>query len=120
MIERRSAALVLAAVLASACQTASAAVPAVLTHADQVSMDRLKSTLAKAVGRSQVELGPGDLTQTSVVSVLPRPPGPLEDRSLAKPTLFRLEIEGGNCALVREDTGARVPLAGVDCRAAAP
>ena len=110
----------LAALLAGACQTASAAVPAVLMHADQVSMDRLKSTLAKAVGRSQVELGPGDLTQTSVVSVLPVPPGRLEDRSLAKPTLFRLEIEGGACALVREDTGARIPLAGVECRAVAP
>ena len=110
----------LAAALAGACQTASAAVPAVLMRADQVSVDRLKSTLAKVVGRSQVELGPGDLTQTSVVSVLPVPPGRLEDRSLAKPTLFRLEIEGGDCTLVREDTGARIPLAGVECHAVAP
>lgn len=120
MTERRSAALFLAAALAGACQSASAAVPAVLTHADPGSMDRLKATLAKTMGRSHVELGPGDPTQSPVVSVLPPRPGPLEDRSVAKPTIFRLEIEGETCVLVREDTGARIMLKGVDCRAVAP
>jgi hypothetical protein len=120
MIEPRSAVLVLAAVLASACQSASASVPAVLMHADEGTMHRLKSTLAKAVGRAQVELGPGDPTQSSVLSVLPVPPGPLEDRSLAKPLLFRLEIVGATCSLVREESGARITLEGVDCRAVAP
>ena len=122
MTIRRSVALLLTAVLAAACQSAAEPepAPAVLMHADPGTMIRLRSTLAKAVGRSQVELGPGDPTQSSVLSVLPVPPGPLEDRSLAKPTLFRLEILGGVCALVREDTGARIPLKGVDCRAVAP
>jgi hypothetical protein len=83
-------------------------------------MARLKAALANAMGRSQIELGPGDPTQSSVLSVLPLPPGPLEDRSLAKPTIFRLEIEGRACILVREDTGARISLDGVSCRAAAP
>jgi hypothetical protein len=122
MTARRTAAPVLAslaALLAGACQTAVAA-PAVLTHADPATMSRLRATLAQAVGRAQVELGPGDPTQSSVLSVLPPPPGPLEGRSLAKPTIFRLEIEGETCVLVRADTGAHIRLAGVDCRAAAP
>jgi hypothetical protein len=117
----RRAFAVTAALLAggcqSACQTAAAA-PAVLTRADDATMDRLKTALAKAVGRPQIELGPGDPTQTSVLSVLPPRPGPLEDRSLAKPTIFRLEIAGKDCTAIREDTGARVPLVGVECRAA--
>jgi hypothetical protein len=93
-------------------------VPAVLTKADPPAMERLKATLAKAMGRASVDLGPGDPTQTSTISVLPPPLAPQDDRSLAKPTIFRLEIEGGACTLVREDNGARIPLDGVACKAA--
>jgi hypothetical protein len=113
------AAILLAAVFAGCCQSVPAS-PAVLTQADEAAMGRIKAALAKEMGRSDIQLGPGDPTQTSVLSVLPLPPGPLEDRSLAKPTIFRLEIEGKTCVLVREDTGARIPLDGVDCRAATP
>jgi hypothetical protein len=99
-----------------ACQ--SMAAPAVLTRADPPAMERLKAALAKAMGRTYIELGPGDPTQTSVISVLPLPLAPQEDRSLARPTIFRLEIEGSACILVREETSARIPLDGVECRAA--
>ena len=116
MIGKVSAAILLAGVLAGACK--STAAPAVLTHADEAAMGRLKAALAKAMGQAEVQLGPGDPTQSPVLSVLPLPPGPLEDRSLAKPTIFRLVIEGETCLLVREDTGERVVLEGVDCRAA--
>jgi hypothetical protein len=119
MIGRVSALILLSAMAGGGCQsTATAGVPAVLTQADEAAMGRVKATLAKAMGRSQVELGPGDPTQSSVVSVLPLPPSPLDDRSLAKPTLFRLEIEDDACFLVREDTGERFMLEGVKCRAA--
>jgi hypothetical protein len=119
----RRAFAVTAALLAGGCQSAcqsarQPAAPAVLTRADDATMDRLKTALAKAVGRPRIELGPGDPTQTSVLSVLPPRPGPLEDRSLAKSTIFRLEIAGKDCTAIREDTGARVPLADVECRAA--
>lgn len=120
MSGRIPAALLLSVVLAGACQLTPTPVPAVLTHADQDAIDRLKAALAKAMGRSQVKLGPGDPTQSSVLSVLPLPAGPLDDRSLAKPTIFRLEIEGETCILVREDTSTRIALDGVECRAAAP
>jgi hypothetical protein len=119
MRTRVAAAILVSVVLAGACQsTAQAATPAVLARADEATMARLEAALAKAMGRSPVELGPGDLTQSSIISVLPLPPSPLEDRSLARPTRFRLEIEGGACVAVRDDTGARVALDGVECRAA--
>src|SRR5262245_48532890 len=112
------AAFILAAVLTpalGACQ--SMAVPAVLTKADPPAMERLKAAPANALGRAPIELGPGDPTQTSLISVLPPPPGPQEDRSLALPTNFRLELEKGACVAVREDNAARYPLDGVECRA---
>jgi hypothetical protein len=112
MIGRISMAILLAAVLGGACK--STAAPAVLTQGDEAAMGRLKAALAKAMGQAEVQLGPGDPTQSPVVSVLPLPPGPLEDRSLAKPILFRLTIEGEACLLVREDTGERIALEGVD------
>lgn len=124
MTGKVSAAILLSAALAGACQSTAQAAPAVLTHADDAAMARLKAALAKAMGRSPIELGPGDPTQTSILSVLPLPPGPLEDRSLAKPTIFRLEIEGQTCVLVREGeagaSGARIVAEGVACRAATP
>jgi hypothetical protein len=81
-------------------------------------MARLKAALATAMGQAQVELGPGDPTHSSTLSVLPRPPGPPEDRSLALPTIFRLEMDGAACFVVREDSGARTALEGVTCRPA--
>jgi hypothetical protein len=114
---RVGATILIAAVFAGCCQSVQAT-PAVLARADDDAMARLKTALAKEMGRSEIQLGPGDPTQSSTVSVLPLPPGPLEDRSLAKPTIFRLEIESGVCVLVREDTGARISLDGVECRAA--
>ena len=99
-----------------ACQAMAS--PAVLTSGDAASVDRLKAALGKALGRTRIELGPSDPAQSSTISVLPLPPAPQDDRSLAMPTIFRLEIENGACVLVREDSGARYPAGGVACRAA--
>ncbi len=115
MTGRRSIPILLAAT-AAACQSMS--VPAVMTRADPPAMESLKAALAKAMGRTPIDLGPGDPTQTSVISVLPLPLSPYEDRSLARPTTFRLELEDGACVLVRENDGARALLDGVQCRAA--
>lgn len=117
MTARVHAAILFAAVFAGCCQSVPAS-PAVLVQADEDAMGRIRAALEREMGRSPIELGPGDLTQGSTLSVLPLPPGPPEDRSLARPTIFRLEIEGGACVLVREDTGARIPVEGVACRAA--
>jgi hypothetical protein len=112
----RTITLMAAGALLGACQTAG--VPAVLERADAASMDGLKAALARATGQAQVQLGPGDPTQSPEISVLPRPPGPPDDRSLAMPTLFRLEIAGGACFVVRKDDSTRTPVEGVACRPA--
>jgi hypothetical protein len=103
------------AMLLAACQTVPSSAPAVLAKGDAASLASLKAHLAKAVGREQIQLGAGDPTQTSVISVLPPPAGPANDRNMAMPTVFRLEIEGKACVAVRDDTGARVALDGVNC-----
>ncbi len=116
---RACAAVLGFAAFAGCCQSVpEAAQPAVLTEAGAATMARVRAALEKEMGRAPIQLGPGDLAQSSVVSVLPLPPGRLEDRSLAKPTIFRLEIEDGACVLVRDDTRARIALEGVACRSA--
>jgi hypothetical protein len=107
-----------AAAALAGCQSVGGPVPAVLSSSDAATIDRLKTALASAMGRAQVELGPGDPTQSPTVSVLPRPVGPPDDRSLAVPTVFRLEIEGGECFVVREENGARTRIDGAQCRPA--
>ena len=109
-------ALCLITLLAGAC--AGAPQPALLMQGDAVAMDQLKAVLAREVGRAPVDLGPSDPTQSSVISVLPVPAGPLNDRDMALPTVFRLESDGRTCALVRESTGVRIALEGVTCKAA--
>ena len=98
-----------------ACQMTEAKTPAVLASTDNQSMDRLKSVLSKAMNTARIEIGPGDLTETSTVSVLPPNPGPLEGNSPAMPTVFTIMMQGSACYLVRQDTGEEYALDGVDC-----
>ncbi len=94
-----------------------AKVPAVLISSDDQTLADLKSVLAEAMETASVELGPSDLTQGSVISVLPPRLGPLEGHSMAKPTQFDLMKNGSKCYAVRRDTGEAYPLSGVTCRA---
>lgn len=111
--------VVAGAIALAACQSVSGGpAPAVLASGDPASMEHLKAALAQAMGQARIELGPGDPTQSSTISVLPRPPNPLEDHSLAKPSIFLLEIEGGDCFVVRKEGGARTRVEGVSCRPA--
>lgn len=116
---RLVAGLCAAGLLAGACQSvAGAQQPAVLMQGDAAAMEQVRAALAKEMGRSPVDLGPSDPTRSPVISVLPVPAGRLNDRDMALPTVFRLESDGQTCALVREDNGRRIALAGVTCRAA--
>ena len=102
----------------SACQSdPMRSMPATLMPGDTRAMDVLRSAIAKEMGRTSIDLGPSDPTLNPVVSVLPIPPGPLDDKSLAMPTVFRIEVDGQSCSLVRESTGVRVVLDGVRCQA---
>jgi len=104
----------------SACQSGSrTAAPALLMQGDSLGMERLMSALTTEMKRTRIDLGPSDPTRSPVISVLPLPPGPLEDRSLALPTVFHLEWDGKTCWLIRDETRDRHELDGVTCRPAA-
>ncbi|MEM9168102.1 MAG: hypothetical protein AAGC56_00475 [Pseudomonadota bacterium] len=124
---RRSAATTLAA-FSAACGTSGSdattaraddrGAPAVLTAADATSLALIKATLAAALGRATIDLGPGDLTTTSVVAVRPPRPTAPEDRSVATPTVFDLRLIDGDCVLVARSGAAAYPVEGLDCRPA--
>lgn len=103
------------AVLA-ACQTTEASGAAVLTSADENVMIDVKAVLATALNKASVEIGPGDLTKTSVITVLPPPLGPNETRSPAKPIRFDIVKDGEVCFVVRKDTGEAFALENVSCK----
>ncbi|MCK5750666.1 MAG: hypothetical protein KAH44_30885 [Oricola sp.] len=105
-----------AALLTAACQTSLASQAAVLQSGDAETMAKVKTVLAVAMGRTDIEFGAGDPTETPAISVLPRRPSSYEDRSPATPTLFDLTLSKGVCYATRRDTGEAFALEGVACR----
>lgn len=115
----RPVALCLGLLLSAACQHQTAdPVPAVLADGSDTTLTALKGLLATALGRSNISLSGGDLTETSRFAVPPPPPGPLETRSTATPVQFELMIYAGTCFAVRADNDERIALDGVPCRPA--
>ena len=102
----------------AACQHhADEPVPAVLEDASDATLQSLKSALASALNKNAVRLADADLTRTSLITVVPPPPGPLETRSTAVPIEFRLIIKAGTCYAVRVDSGTEIELPGITCNA---
>ncbi len=108
--------LMVAALTTGACQSKPSRTYAALATTDSQTMGVVKSALARAMNRANIEIGPGDLTKTSVISVLPPKPGPNESRSTVRPTQFDIMMQGSACFVVRRDTGDEFPLRGVACR----
>ncbi len=103
--------------LLGACQmTDTISGPAILESADAASLASLKAVLADVTGKASIELGPGDLTKTSRLTVLPPPLAPGETRSTAMPKRFELILEGGVCYVREEGSAEQYPLEGVMCR----
>ena len=107
-----------ASLLTGACQTSGATRPATLETADEATLARVKAVAAEAVGRAQIRLGEGDLTETSTLTVLPPPLGPNETSSPAMPAVFDIVTNGEDCFLVSQSTGQSYALDGVGCVAA--
>lgn len=103
-------------IILSACQTPGSPSPAVLENSNEDNLAALRKGLAKAMGRANVALGPDDPTRNSSITVLPPPPGPSEDRSLAMPTYFDLMLVNNECVLAARESGDHFPLPGVACR----
>ena len=100
----------------SACQGTPK--PAVLTDTSPETMATVTGVLAAAVDRAQIELGAGDPTRDTFVSVLPPPPGPMEGNSPALPSVFDIILMDGDCYVQDRTTGTMYPLTGVECRSA--
>ena len=91
--------------------------PAVLANGEPETIEALKTALASALGRSQIELGPSDPTTSSVIMVPPPPLHPTETHSIAMPIAFKLLLKDGACIAVNEKSGEEFALEGVTCRA---
>lgn len=107
----------IAALAVSACQHNPGSVPAVLADDSAETLSALKAGLATALNRAHIELGAGDPTSVSRVSVLPPRPTNLETRSPAMPEMFDLFIHNGRCYAVRDGTETEITLPDVPCRA---
>ncbi|MEM5518453.1 hypothetical protein WNY37_15965 [Henriciella sp. AS95] len=104
--------------LLTGCTTAQTSQPATLTRSDDATLSRVKSVLAEAMGRQNIRLGAGDLTEETSVTVLPPNLGPLETNSPAIPVPFDIVTDGRHCFVVRRETGEKYRLSDVDCVAA--
>lgn len=105
------------AVLLGGCQSTEVVKPAVFKQADIETMARLKTTLAAAMKKGRVEIGPGDLTKSSQIAVLPPRLSPYEGLSPALPTYFDLAIQNGKCVVIRRNTGEIFEAPYASCRA---
>jgi hypothetical protein len=99
----------------SACQTLAASQAASVDLNNPATRSAVTAVLADAVGRARIQLGPTGGRKTSVITVLPPPPGPLETNSTAIPIRFDIEQRGEACFAVRQDTGQAYELTGVVC-----
>ena len=106
---------VIAALAVAGCQHNQGAVPAVLADDSAESLSALKAGLATALNRAHIELGAGDPTTVSSVSVLPPRPTDLETRSPAMPEIFNLFVQDGRCYAIRDGSDTEVPLPDVTC-----
>ena len=104
------------ALAASACQHSQAPVQAALADGRAETLDALKASLAATLDRAQIELGAGDPTNVSSVSVLPPRPTDFETRSPAMPVTFNLFIQDGRCYAVRDGSETEIELPNVACR----
>jgi len=108
----------LVALVLGACQHAATASPATLTDSNADTLSALKSALGGAINRANIDLGAGDLTETSIVTVLPPPLTEHETRSPATPIVFNLYMKNGACFAVQYGTETEIPLPDVPCKPA--
>lgn len=108
----------LIALMLGACQHSATAAPATLADSSPESVEALKAALGNAINRANVDLGVGDLTASSSVTVLPPQLTEHETRSPATPTVFNLFVKDGICFAVQDGMDEEIPLLDVPCKPA--
>jgi hypothetical protein len=105
------------------CQTVDADLdrPARIVNVDADSRAALQAAVNDALG-TEVLLAQDALTDTSLLTIERWPAGTMENpvpqgRSLEKPVLFRLVINGSDCILIDQRNESRHVLKDTDCAA---
>ena len=105
------------------CQTVNTALdrPARIVNADADSRAALQAAVNEALG-TEVLLAQDALTDTSLLTIERWPAGTMENpvpqgRSLERPVLFRLVINGSDCILIDQRNESRHVLEDTDCAA---
>ena len=103
------------------CQTVNTDLdrPARIVNADADSRAALQAAVNEALG-TEVLLAQDALTDTSLLTIERWPAGTMENpvpqgRSLEKPVLFRLVINGSDCILIDQRNESRHVLEETDC-----
>ena len=89
-----------------------AATPALHQQPSQTQRAELSRLIGEALRRPPILLAPDALTHEPSVVIEPMHPRdssglPLQGRSLGRPEIFRLMLEGSHCLLLQESTGRR-------------
>lgn len=102
--------------IAASCQNVTAPRPAVLVTQDAASMALIKEAAAQHLGRAKVDIGAGDLTKQSTISVLPPRVTAMEGNSAAMPKTFQLRAREDDCYLFDEAERRATLVRGLACR----
>jgi hypothetical protein len=107
----------LAAILAmTACQSVPKAKAAKLAVTpDDMQVMAIKTAVKSAMGRDDLDMDPGRLSDTSILIVRPVAVPGLTDRVPGTPTRFTLMSTGTSCYLLEAGGGMRVDLPDMTC-----
>ncbi len=104
------------AIIVSACQSVPKAKAAKLSAApDTVQMSEIRKAVKTAMGRSDLDMDPGRLVETSILIVRPVAVEGLTDRVPGTPTRFTLMSTGTSCYLLEAGGEMRIPLPDMNC-----
>lgn len=109
--------LPVAAILAmTACQSVPKAKAAKLAVTpDESQVMAIKTAVKSAMGRSDLDMDPGRLSDTSILIVRPVAVPGLTDRVPGVPTRFTLMSTGTACYLLEAGGGMRIDLPNISC-----
>lgn len=106
-----------AALALTACQTVpKAQATKLVAEPDATQSQAIKQAVFKAMGRSDLDMDPGRLFDTSILIVRPVAVQGLTDRVPGTPTNFTLMGVSGTCYLLEAGGGMRIELPDVTCR----
>lgn len=107
---------VVAILAMTACQSVPKAKAAKLAVTpDDTQVMAIKTAVKSAMGRSDLDMDPGRLSDTSILIVRPVAVPGLTDRVPGTPTRFTLMSTGTSCYLLEAGGGMRVELPDMTC-----